>query len=67
MIEFFSLFQCEREFKEYIRDRTSIAKQQFRILLQETRSLTHRSLAAVCEQPSHLSDIETQLSQDARY
>ncbi|KAL5273613.1 TCERG1 family protein [Megaselia abdita] len=58
---------CEREFREYIKDKTIDAKTSFRELLQECKLITHKSLDSVKENPNHLKEIEEILKNDKRY
>ncbi|XP_026318352.1 transcription elongation regulator 1 isoform X1 [Hyposmocoma kahamanoa] len=62
-----SASQMEREFRDYQRDKQSTAKTALRQLLLETRSITHRSLAAVKENQNHLNTILDSLKHDARF
>ncbi|XP_047542008.1 transcription elongation regulator 1 isoform X2 [Vanessa atalanta] len=59
--------QMEREFRDYQRDKQNAAKTALRQLLLETRSITHRSLAAVREGPAAMQLIQDTLKHDARY
>ncbi|XP_050359365.1 transcription elongation regulator 1 isoform X2 [Nymphalis io] len=59
--------QMEREFRDYQRDKQNAAKTALRQLLLETRSITHRSLAAVREGPAAMQTIQDTLKHDARY
>lgn len=63
----FSLLQCEREFREYIRDKTIEAKTSFRELLQECKLISHKSMEQIRENPAHLREIEEILRNDKRY
>lgn len=58
--------KCEREFREYIRDRTSEAKAAFKELLQECKLITYKSFETVKENPLHLKEIEDILKNDKR-
>ncbi|CAH1641939.1 unnamed protein product [Spodoptera littoralis] len=62
-----SATQMEREFRDYQRDKQSAAKTAMRQLLQETRSITHKSLAAVKDNPNALQHVLDALKHDARY
>ncbi|KAJ8704155.1 hypothetical protein PYW07_013449 [Mythimna separata] len=62
-----SASQMEREFRDYQRDKQSCAKTAMRQLLQETRSITHKSLAAVRDHPAALQHVLDALKHDARY
>ncbi|XP_039762266.1 transcription elongation regulator 1 isoform X2 [Pararge aegeria] len=59
--------QMEREFRDYQRDKQSAAKTALRQLLLETRSITHRSMAAVRESPAAMTSVQDTLKHDARY
>ncbi|CAH0730697.1 unnamed protein product, partial [Brenthis ino] len=59
--------QMEREFRDYQRDKQSAAKTALRQLLQETRSLTHRSRAALRADPAAAAALADALAHDARY
>ncbi|KAG8237630.1 hypothetical protein J437_LFUL017399 [Ladona fulva] len=59
--------KCEREFKEYIKDKLVAAKADFRELLKETKLITHKSLKMVQENEQHMRDIEDILKKDRRY
>uniref|UniRef100_A0A069DXB0 Putative transcription factor n=1 Tax=Panstrongylus megistus TaxID=65343 RepID=A0A069DXB0_9HEMI len=59
--------KCEREFKEYIKDKLVAAKTDLRELLQETKLITHKSNALVEENESHMREIEEMLEKDKRY
>ncbi|GAB6025446.1 hypothetical protein CHUAL_011191 [Chamberlinius hualienensis] len=59
--------KCEREFKDYIRDKMVAAKADFRELLKETKFITYRSKKLLEESEQHLPDIEKILENDKRY
>ncbi|XP_059608869.1 transcription elongation regulator 1 [Phlebotomus argentipes] len=59
--------RCEREFREYIKDKTVEAKSAFRELLQECKLITHKSFDTLKENPNHLKEIEDILKNDKRY
>ncbi|KAJ9595282.1 hypothetical protein L9F63_027332 [Diploptera punctata] len=59
--------KCEREFKEYIKDKLVPAKADFRELLQETKLINHKSLKLVQENEQHIHEIEEILKKDRRY
>ncbi|XP_050676528.1 transcription elongation regulator 1-like isoform X2 [Leptidea sinapis] len=65
--QYASAQQMEREFRDFQRDKQSAAKSALRQLLQETRTITHKSLAAVRENPAALQAIHDTLKIDARY
>lgn len=58
--------KCEREFKDYIKDKTIEAKTAFRELLQECKLITHKSLETVQENSQHVKEIEEILKNDKR-
>lgn len=58
--------KCEREFKDYIKDKTIEAKTAFRELLQECKLITHKSLETVQENAQHIKEIEEILKNDKR-
>lgn len=58
--------KCEREFKDYIKDKTIEAKASFRELLQECKLITHKSFETVEENPTHFKEIEEILKNDKR-
>lgn len=57
----------EREFRDFIRDKTTNAKLAFRELLQECKFLTHKSLELYRENSNHLREVENILQNDRRY
>lgn len=59
--------KCEREFREYLRDKTADAKAAFKELLQESKLISHKSLETVKSNPLHLKEIEDILKNDKRY
>ncbi|XP_014259176.1 transcription elongation regulator 1-like isoform X1 [Cimex lectularius] len=59
--------KCEREFKEYIKDKLVAAKVDLRELLQETKLITHKSNALVNDNESHMKEIEEMLEKDKRW
>lgn len=58
--------KCEREFREYIRDKTNEAKNAFKELLQECKLITYKSLETVKENSAHVKEIENILKNDKR-
>ncbi|XP_055926376.1 transcription elongation regulator 1-like [Argiope bruennichi] len=58
--------RCEKEFKEYLKDRLVAAKADFRELLKETKIITYKSKKLI-EETDHLKDIEKVLQNDKRY
>ncbi|XP_026470923.1 LOW QUALITY PROTEIN: transcription elongation regulator 1-like [Ctenocephalides felis] len=65
--KFSSSEKCEREFRDYMKDKLGLAKVALKELLQETKLITHKSLATVKENPQHLTEIENLLTMDKRY
>ncbi|XP_063543558.1 transcription elongation regulator 1-like isoform X3 [Cydia strobilella] len=61
--------KMEREFRDFQRDRQSAAKTALRQLLQETRSITHKTLASVKDAAGgeQLQPVHDMLKHDARY
>lgn len=59
--------KCEKEFKDYLRDKVVLAKAAFRELLQETKLLTHKTFDTIRENPNHMKEIEEILKNDKRY
>ncbi|XP_054167522.1 transcription elongation regulator 1-like [Oppia nitens] len=59
--------KCEREFDEYMKDRLSMAKNEFRELLKETKIITYKSKKMMEESDQHLLDIVAILQNDKRY
>uniref|UniRef100_A0A1L8DIB5 Putative transcription factor n=1 Tax=Nyssomyia neivai TaxID=330878 RepID=A0A1L8DIB5_9DIPT len=59
--------KCEREFREYVRDKTVEAKSAFRELLQECKLITHKSFDTLKDNPNHLKEIEDILKNDKRH
>lgn len=66
-LKYSSSEKCEREFREYIRDKTTEAKAAFKELLQECKLITYKSFETVKENPLHLKEIEDILKNDKRY
>lgn len=58
--------KCEREFRDYLKDKTIEAKTAFRELLLECKLITHKSFETVKENAGHLKDIEEILKNDKR-
>ncbi|GJQ77096.1 hypothetical protein Trydic_g23667 [Trypoxylus dichotomus] len=65
--KFASSERCEREFKDYLRDKLMAAKTQFKELLQETKLITHKSLSILRENQGHMQEIEEILKNDKRF
>ncbi|KAJ8961880.1 hypothetical protein NQ318_021498 [Aromia moschata] len=65
--KFASSERCEREFKDYLKDKLIMAKSQFKELLQETKLITHKSLQTLRENQAHMQEIEDILKNDKRY
>lgn len=59
--------RCEREFREYIKDKAMNAKLSFRELLHECKFITHKSWDTYRENQNHLREIEDILRNDKRY
>lgn len=59
--------KCEKEFKEYIKDKLVAAKADFRELLQETKLITDKTYKKVQENSAHLAEIEEILRKDRRF
>lgn len=66
-LKYSSSEKCEREFKDYIKDKTIEAKASFRELLQECKLITHKSFETVNDNPAHMKEIEEILKNDKRY
>lgn len=63
----FMFLQCEREFRDYIRDKTTAARSNFKELLQECKLITHKSFEIFTENNNHLKEIEEILKKDKRF
>ena len=59
--------KCEREFREYMKDRLTLAKNEFRDLLKETKIITYKSKKMMEESEQHLLDVIAILQNDKRY
>ncbi|XP_013778549.1 transcription elongation regulator 1-like [Limulus polyphemus] len=59
--------KCEREFKDYLKDKLNTGRTDFRELLKETKIITYKSKKMIEESEQHLIDIETVLQKDKRY
>lgn len=59
--------RSEREFRDYIKDKTLVAKTYLRELLQECKLITHKSYESVQENIGNLKEIEEILRNDRRY
>ncbi|KAL1461069.1 hypothetical protein WDU94_013000, partial [Cyamophila willieti] len=59
--------RCEREFKDYLKDKTSTARAEFRDLLQETKLISHKSLSMLQENQAYMGEIEEILRNDKRF
>lgn len=66
-LKYSSSEKCEREFREYIRDKTTEAKAAFKELLQECKLITYKSFETVNENSLHLKEIEDILKNDKRF
>lgn len=56
----------EREFRDYIKDKTMTAKTSLRELLQECKFINHKSSDLIKENPNHLKEIQDILKNDKR-
>lgn len=65
--KFASSERCEREFKDYLKDKLVLAKSNFKELLQETKLITHKSLSSLRENQGHMAEIEEILKNDKRF
>lgn len=59
--------KCEREFRDYLKDKAVEAKTSFKELLLECKLITHKSFDTVNENPAHLKEIEEILKNDNRF
>lgn len=60
--------KCEKEFREYLKDRMVTAKNEFKNLLMETKLITHLSNSKLQENhEAYLKEVEDILSKDKRY
>ncbi|XP_037088891.1 transcription elongation regulator 1-like, partial [Pollicipes pollicipes] len=59
--------KCEREYREYLKDKMVVAKSDFRELLKETKIITHESLKKITDNDQHMKDILEVLRKDKRY
>lgn len=59
--------KCEREFRDYMRDKAAAARSAFKELLQECKLITHKSYDTYKENSNHLKEIEDILKNDKRY
>ncbi|KAG5681050.1 hypothetical protein PVAND_010516 [Polypedilum vanderplanki] len=66
-IKFGNSDKCEREFREYLRDKSSSAKTSFKELLLECKLINHKSYDTYKENHNHLKEIEDILKNDKRY
>lgn len=66
-LKYSSSEKCEREFRDYLKDKAVEAKASFRELLLECKLITHKSFDTVTENPAHLKEIEEILKNDNRY
>ncbi|KAG8196247.1 hypothetical protein JTE90_023803 [Oedothorax gibbosus] len=57
--------KCEKEFRDYLKDKMVAAKADFRELLKETKIITYKSRQLI-EETDHLRDIENILQNDKR-
>uniref|UniRef100_A0A182P604 Transcription elongation regulator 1 n=1 Tax=Anopheles epiroticus TaxID=199890 RepID=A0A182P604_9DIPT len=66
-IKYNSSERGEREFRDYIKDKTANAKLAFRELLQECKFITHKSYELYRENANYLREVEDILRNDRRY
>lgn len=60
--------KCEKEFYNYISDKTKQAREDYKNLLRETKVITNRSLELIkVKDGNHMEEIEEILSKDSRY
>lgn len=59
--------KCEREFEDYMNERLTATKNEFRELLRETKLITPKSKTLIDESDQHLQDIISTLQNDKRY
>ncbi|KAG1680715.1 Transcription elongation regulator 1 [Nymphon striatum] len=59
--------KCEREFKDYMRDKLVSAKADFRELLKETKYITYKSKKLCEESDQHMKETMEILKNDKRY
>lgn len=59
--------KCEREFVDYMKERLTTAKNDFKALLKETKLITYRTKKMIEESEQHLQDIISVLQNDKRY
>ncbi|XP_074593867.1 transcription elongation regulator 1 [Brevipalpus obovatus] len=59
--------KCEREFREYLKDKLAQAKNHFKELLKETKIITYKSKKSIEDSEQHLQDIIAVLQSDKRY
>uniref|UniRef100_A0A5S6QRT7 Transcription elongation regulator 1 n=1 Tax=Trichuris muris TaxID=70415 RepID=A0A5S6QRT7_TRIMR len=59
--------RCEREFKEFVQNKLTQAKQNFLELLKESKIMTSRSKQLILEDEQHLKDVLSVLENDKRY
>lgn len=58
--------KCEKEFKDYLKQKILAAKNEFKQLLKETKLITYKS-KSLLKNSNHLKDIEDVLAKDKRY
>ncbi|PRD35244.1 UNVERIFIED_CONTAM: Transcription elongation regulator 1 [Trichonephila clavipes] len=58
--------KCEKEFKDYMKDKLRTAKEDFKVLLKESKFITHNSKNLI-KTTNHLESIEKALEKDKRY
>jgi len=60
--------KCEKEFYNWISDKTKKAREDYKNLLRETKVITYKSLEQIKEKDgNHMEEIEEILSKDSRY
>merc|ERR1740131_754078 len=60
--------KCEKEFYNWIKEKTQKAREDYKNLLKETKVITYKSLEQIKEKDgNHMEEIEEILSKDSRY
>ena len=59
--------KCEREFRDFLRDKLQSAKKEFKEFLKKTKILTYKSKKLIDESDQHLQDVIAVLQNDQRY
>lgn len=65
-VKYNSSEKCEREYRDYIKDKTLSAKNALRELLQECKLISHKTIENIKENSNHLKEIEDILKNDKR-